>query len=58
MLGANYNFTKNGMLYFKVDNLADRAPVLVPQTNLSIGVNPAIYDVIGRTYRAGVRMTF
>ena len=56
--GANYNFAKNGMVYFKVDNLADRAPVLVPQTNLSIGVNPAIYDVIGRTYRAGVRMSF
>jgi hypothetical protein len=46
------------MLYFKIDNLADRGPVLVPQTNLSIGINPALYDVIGRTYRAGLRMAF
>jgi iron complex outermembrane receptor protein len=32
--------------------------VLVPQTNLSLALNPAIYDSIGRTYRAGVRMNF
>jgi outer membrane receptor protein involved in Fe transport len=56
--GATYSFAKDSMLYFKIDNLADRGPVLVPQTNLSIGINPALYDVIGRTYRAGVRMAF
>jgi outer membrane receptor protein involved in Fe transport len=56
--GATYTFAKDSMLYFKIDNLADRGPVLVPQTNLSIGINPALYDVIGRTYRAGVRMAF
>jgi outer membrane receptor protein involved in Fe transport len=56
--GATYRFAKESMLYFKIDNLADRGAVLVPQTNLSIGINPGIYDVIGRTYRAGVRMTF
>jgi iron complex outermembrane recepter protein len=56
--GATYTFAKDSMLYFKIDNLADRAPVLVPQTNLSIGINPALYDVIGRSYRAGVRMAF
>jgi outer membrane receptor protein involved in Fe transport len=56
--GATYTFAKDSMLYFKIDNLADHGPALVPQTNLSIGVNPAIYDVIGRTYRAGVRMRF
>jgi outer membrane receptor protein involved in Fe transport len=56
--GATYTFAKDSMFYFKIDNLADRGPVLVPQTNLSIGINPALYDVIGRTYRAGVRMTF
>jgi len=57
-VGATYQFAKESMLYFKIDNLADHGPALVPQTNLSIGVNPAIYDVIGRTYRAGVRMRF
>jgi iron complex outermembrane receptor protein len=56
--GATYKFSKQITAYAKIDNLADRAPVLVPQTNLSIGINPSIYDVIGRTYRAGVRMTF
>jgi iron complex outermembrane receptor protein len=57
-LGGTYNLSKQVTAYFKVDNLADRAPVLVPQTNLSIGINPAIYDALGRTYRAGVRATF
>jgi iron complex outermembrane receptor protein len=57
-VGATYNFSKQISAYFKVDNLADRDPVLVPQTNLSLALNPAIYDAIGRIYRAGVRMTF
>jgi outer membrane receptor protein involved in Fe transport len=46
------------MLYFKIDNLLDRDPVLIPQTNSSLALNPAVYDAIGRTYRAGLRMTF
>ncbi|GGY49249.1 TonB-dependent receptor [Pseudoduganella albidiflava] len=57
-LGGTWNFSKGVTAYFKVDNLADRDPVLVPQTNLSLALNPAIYDAVGRTYRAGVRMTF
>nr|WP_314543123.1 TonB-dependent receptor [uncultured Massilia sp.] len=56
--GGTYNISKQVTAYFKIDNLADRDPVLVPQTNLSLALNPAIYDAIGRTYRAGVRMTF
>jgi outer membrane receptor protein involved in Fe transport len=57
-LGATYNISKQMTAYFKIDNLADRDPVLVPQTNLSLALNPAIYDAIGRTYRAGLRMNF
>jgi iron complex outermembrane receptor protein len=57
-LGGSYNFSKQVTAYFKVDNLADRAPVMVPQTNLSLGLNPAVYDSVGRTYRVGVRMNF
>ena len=57
-LGGNYTVSKQVTAYFKIDNLVDRAPVLVPQTNLSIGINPALYDALGRTYRAGVRMSF
>lgn len=56
--GGNYAFSKQVTAYFKIDNLADRDPVLVPQTNLSLALNPAIYDAVGRTYRVGVRMNF
>jgi outer membrane receptor protein involved in Fe transport len=56
--GGNYQYSKQVSAYFKVDNLADRAPVLVPQTNLSLGLNPAVYDSVGRTFRVGVRMNF
>ncbi|WP_229256763.1 TonB-dependent receptor domain-containing protein [Duganella lactea] len=56
--GGNYSFSKQVSGYFKIDNLADRAPVMVPQTNLSLGLNPALYDSVGRTYRVGVRMNF
>ncbi|NGZ86181.1 TonB-dependent receptor domain-containing protein [Duganella aceris] len=57
-LGGTYNVSKQVSAYFKVDNLADRAPVLVPQTNLSLALNPAVYDSVGRTYRVGVRVNY
>ena len=57
-VGGSWNVTKGVTAYFKVDNLADRDPVLVPQTNLSLALNPAVYDALGRTYRVGVRMTY
>jgi outer membrane receptor protein involved in Fe transport len=57
-LGATYTLSKDSMFYFKIDNLLDRDPVLIPQTNSSLALNPAVYDAIGRTYRAGLRMSF
>ncbi|HEY1152045.1 MAG TPA: TonB-dependent receptor [Pseudoduganella sp.] len=57
-LGGSYNYSKQVTAYFKIDNLADRAPVLVPQTNLSLALNPAVYDSVGRTYRVGVRVSY
>lgn len=57
-LGGSYNYSKQVTAYFKIDNLADRAPVLVPQTNLSLALNPAVYDSVGRTYRVGVRVNY
>jgi iron complex outermembrane receptor protein len=57
-LGANYNLSKETSLYFKIDNMLDRSPVLIPQTNSSLALNPAVYDAVGRTYRAGLRMSF
>jgi len=57
-LGGSYKFSKQLTAFFKVDNLANRDPVAAPQTNLSYGINPALYDVMGRTYRAGLRYNF
>jgi outer membrane receptor protein involved in Fe transport len=57
-LGGTYNVNENTTAYFKVDNLFDKDPVAAPTTNVSPGVNPFLYDVIGRMYRLGVRLRF
>ena len=57
-LGARYSVTDNLSAFFKVDNLFNRDPAPSPQTNTGIDVNPALYDVIGRTFRLGVRYNF
>jgi iron complex outermembrane receptor protein len=41
-------------LFVQVNNLADRAPPSAPQ--LQFPSNPVYYDLIGRSYRFGVRM--
>jgi iron complex outermembrane receptor protein len=56
--GGSWNVSKQLMVYFKIDNLADRDPEPAPQPNPSFAVNPALYDVVGRTYRAGLRYNF
>ncbi|MDY0965269.1 TonB-dependent receptor plug domain-containing protein [Massilia sp. CFBP9026] len=57
-IGASYNLSKQLQAYVKIDNVTDRAPEAAPQTNASYGINPALYDVVGRTYRAGLRYGF
>ena len=57
-VGGSYEVTANTTAYFKIDNLFDKDPVASPTTNVSPGVNPFLYDVIGRMYRAGVRLKF
>ncbi|MCE4554562.1 TonB-dependent receptor plug domain-containing protein [Roseateles cellulosilyticus] len=57
-LGGTYKLNKNLSLYFKIDNLTDVAPPAAPSTNTSYGVNPALFDVLGRQYRIGARITF
>ena len=57
-LGGSYELNAATTAYFKVDNLFDKDPVASPTTNVSPGVNPFLYDVIGRMYRAGVRLRF
>ncbi|WP_420141043.1 TonB-dependent receptor domain-containing protein, partial [Sphingomonas sp.] len=57
-IGASFNITDNLTLYGKVDNLFDNDPTPSPQTNTGLDVNPALYDTLGRIYRAGVRFNF
>lgn len=51
---------RNLELFFKVDNVADRDPPPVGSiagvSFVDPGVNPLLYDTVGRTYRAGVRL--
>lgn len=57
-IGASYNLSKQLQAYVKIDNVTDRDPEAAPQTNASYGINPALYDVVGRTYRVGLRYGF
>lgn len=57
-VGGSYNVTANVRAYFKIDNLLNHAPEPSPQTNTGLDVNPALYDTLGRTFRAGVRLNF
>ena len=55
----SYQFRKGTEAYVKVDNLLDKEPpVVAPDYFLSPGVNPSLYDVLGRMYRTGVRFSF
>ena len=57
-VGATYKITDQVSIYGKVDNLFDKDPVGSPQTNTGLDINPALYDTLGRIYRAGVRFNF
>jgi outer membrane receptor protein involved in Fe transport len=57
-LGGAYNVSESVTAYFKVDNLLNKSPEPAPQSTVYYGVNPYLYDVLGRMYRVGVRMNF
>ena len=57
-LGGYYSVSDKLTGFVKVDNLLDRDPAASPQTNTGLDINPALYDTIGRTYRAGLRYNF
>ncbi len=57
-LGASYKLSKQVTIYGKIDNALNRDPVMAPQDNSSYGLNPALYDVLGRSYRVGLRYTY
>ena len=55
----NYKLPLGAEVYVSVDNLANKAPAMVPY-GPSIGgaplsINPNLYDTLGRTFRAGFR---
>jgi outer membrane receptor protein involved in Fe transport len=52
-VGGTYNISQAATAYFKVDNLFNRDPARSP-----FFVNPSLYDVLGRTYRLGLRFKF
>lgn len=54
-VGGSYDISDQVSAYFKIDNLLDRDPPPSPQTNTGLDTNPALYDIIGRTYRIGIR---
>ncbi len=56
---ASYNLTPRFELYGAVDNIANKAPVQTAAGPFigaaPISINGALYDVLGRTFRVGVR---
>ncbi len=56
----NRSDVRNMEVFFKVENLADRDPPPVGSiagaSFVDPGVNPLLYDTVGRTFRAGVRL--
>ena len=57
-VSGSYDLTDGIQTYFKIDNLFNRDPEPAPRTDTGIDINPALYDVVGRMYRVGVRLNF
>lgn len=62
-LGGTYRITGDRQhfveAYFKVDNLFDRAPAVAAlNVSSALQTNPTLYDVVGRSYRIGVRLRY
>ncbi len=49
-IGGSYEVRPGATAYFKVDNVLDEEPGRVPNF-----ANPALFDMLGRVYRLGVR---
>ncbi|KRB82725.1 hypothetical protein ASE00_11875 [Sphingomonas sp. Root710] len=60
-VNASYKLSSAVELYFAVDNIANKAPAQAALGTFvgaaPLSINPALYDVLGRTFRAGVRLT-
>jgi len=59
-VGGNYNLSAHSELYFKIDNLTNQNPGNAygyNPANQGPATNPALYDVLGRFYHLGFRIT-
>jgi iron complex outermembrane receptor protein len=60
-IGGNYNVSQHSSLYFKVDNLTNQNPgnaiPFGPANQSPVYGTAALYDVIGRFYHVGFRIT-
>jgi outer membrane receptor protein involved in Fe transport len=58
-MNASYQLSSGYAVYAAVDNIANKAPVQAavgPFIGAApLGINPALYDVLGRTFRVGAR---
>jgi outer membrane receptor protein involved in Fe transport len=57
-VGGTFDIDDHWQLYGKIDNITNVDPVMIYSNapNNANAVNPALYDVIGRMYRVGVRL--
>jgi iron complex outermembrane receptor protein len=57
-LNASYSFGQDGrfQVFGQVNNLLNEEPPSAPQ--LQFPSNPVYFDLVGRTYRAGIRFEF
>ena len=55
---GTYRINEHALAYFKIDNALNKDPPSAPQTDVGYGANPYLYDVLGRMYRIGVRVSF
>ena len=57
-VGGTFNLDENWQLFGKIDNVTNVDPPAIASAapNTSMGVNPLLYDTVGRLYRLGVRL--
>jgi iron complex outermembrane receptor protein len=59
-LGGSYNLSEHWKIYTQIDNLLNKSPPADPansQNPTNDGANPLLYDVVGRMYHVGVRIS-
>lgn len=57
-VGGSYKVNDQVSAYFRVDNVLDKDPEPNPLTGVGPGINPFLYDILGRIFRVGVRANF